>query len=384
MVQYQLALRVLGAGESLDETAHRVAQERIASICEGNSNVDYSGLDEPIQAVVKDMVQLSRALLMASCSGGIEESPALEDYTEGAREHLQHAGLASWVACRCAMEVIQSVTSYGLSPSTRRRSVEKAILALAKDVFPFYKGGVPDESRHPEDESRALDSFLSMLRRSYMFPLNGAETTLPRYVRLKRGTEPIAVVDLLAASIHTGSDLPLAWMKTMPFSTEVIRPLVERCRGCLLDLLKFLGECSFVHIDRANPLLRVQDTRHILKIAGNTDDPKVLAGVAAALLSANFLRVTKAEPIQRLLQVALEVPLATMLFEDYRPQIEGRDSGAFGREIGTVGEVARAVLGTPGKYPFETVCQAANFLVEHQGVHFAPLLHEEKNLGIEC
>ena len=382
MARYQETLQVLVASRSLGEDIPVMVQEEIASFRENNSNVDYAGIDEPLQTVVKDMVQLSRALLMASCDGDIEESPTLENYIEGIREHLQHTGLASWVAYRCAINVIQSVM-IDRPPLTRRRRqpIKKGLLSLAKDIHPFYEEAVPDRSGHSEDESRSLYFLLNRLRRSYTFHTYHVETLFPRYVRMERGTKPVALVDLLVESIHSGSSLPFVWMKSIPFSTEFIRLLVERCRDCLPDLLVFIGECSFVGIGAETPL-RVQDTQRILKIARNTDDPNVLAGVAAALMNASFLRIAESGLVQKILQAAPEAPLATVLFRVHKNWTGDGEQKSFGKEIKTVEQVARGVLNTPEKYAFKTVCLAADFIAEHQHVDFQPLLYEEENLGI--
>ena len=382
MVRYQQTLQVLRAYKSRGEASHRMVQEEIASIREDNSNVDYAGLDEPIQTVVKDMVQLSRALLMAFCNGDIEESPAIEDYIEGIRAHLQDAGFASWVACRCAIRtILQSVMIKGPSLTRGIQTIEKGILSLTKDIRPFYEETMPDRSGHLDGESRSLDFFLDRFIRSYAVHPYHIETLLPRYVRLERGTKPVSLVDLLAESIHSGSSLPFVWMKSIPFSTEFIRLLVERCRDCLPDLLALLGKRSFVGTGVGAPL-RVQDTQRILKIARNTDVPNVLAGVAAALSRASFLRIAESELVQKILQAAPDDTFATVLFRVHKTQIEDRDQKSFAKEIKTVEQVARGVLNTPEKYAFKTVCLAADFIAEHQHVYFQPLLYEEKNLGI--
>jgi len=382
MVRYQQTLQLLVASKNLDKAGYGMVQEEIASIREDNSHIDYTGLDEPIQTVVKDMVQLSRGLLLASCNGEIKESSALEDYIEGTREHLQHAGLASLVACRCAMNMMHSVIINKPSLTRRKRKpIKKGLLSLAKDIRPFYEETVPDTYEHSKDESRSLDFLLDIFRSSYMIHPYHIEAILPRYVRLERGAKPVALVDLLTESIHNGSSLPFVWMDTMPFSIEFIRPLVEKCRDCLPDLLAYLGERSFMVIGVGAPL-RVQDTQRILKIARNTDVPNVLAGVASALLRASFLRIAESELVQKILQAAPDDAFATMLFRVHKTQIEDRDQESFAKEIKTVEQVARGVLNTPEKYAFKTVCLAADFIAEHQHVDFQPLLYEEENLGI--
>ncbi len=381
MARYQQMLHIRGVCRSLDDDSFKKIQGEIASIREDDLNIDYAGLDEPIQTVVKDMVKLSRSLLIASCDGEMEDSPALENYIDVTREHSQHAGLAGWVACHCAMNLVQSVM-IDMFSARSRRPIDKRLLSLAKDMLPFYQRTVSDRPGHSEDESQVMDFLMSRSNRAYrLYPYLG-EVPLKKFMRLERGASPIALVDLLAESIRSGSNLPFAWMKTMPFSSEFIRPLVEKCRDCLPNMLTFLAQCHFVYVRTGNSL-RVQDTQRILKIARKTDDPDVLIGVATALLGSSFLRIAKAELIQKILQAAPETPFAGMLFRKYKTQIEDHDQELFGKEINTVEQIARGVLDTPISYGFQTVCQAADFLAEHQHIGFPPLLNVEEKLGIQ-
>jgi len=381
MARYQQMLQILGVCKILDDDSFKKIQGGIASIREDDLKIDYAGLDEPTQTVVKDMVQLSRSLLIASCDGEMKDSPTLENYIEVTREHLQHAGLAGWVACHCGMNLVQSVMIDRFSARSGR-PIDTMVLSLAKDMLPFYQGTVSDRSGHSEDESQVMDFLISRSNRAYRLYPYRREVPLKKFIRLERGTSPIAVVDLLAESIRSGSSLPFTWMKTMPFSSEFIRPLVEKCRDCLPDMFAFLSQCHFVYVRTGNPL-RVQDTQRILKIARKTDDPDVLIGVATALLCASFLRIAKTELIQKILQAAPETSFASMLFGKYETQIEDHNQELFGKEIKTVEQIARGVLDTPISYGFQTVCQAADFLSEHQHIGFSPLLNEEENLSIQ-
>ena len=129
-------------------------------------------------------------------------------------------------------------------------------------------------------------------------------------------------------------------------------------------------------------MLRVQDTQRILKIARNTDDPNILAGVATVLMNANFLRIAEAELLQKILQTDPEVPFNNLLFRVHKNMIDESGSKSFEKEIKTVYQVSRGVIGAPEKYAFKTVCLAADFIFEHQQLDFQPLLLEEKNIGI--
>jgi hypothetical protein len=384
LIRYQQMLQMLGVYKSLDEIASEAVRQEIASVREDDSDIDYAGLEKSVRIVVKDLIQLSCALLIASCDGE-EEPSAPANYIQGIKEHLQYPGLASWVACRCAVNVMQSsiLADRVTSPQSKTLRVivgREDLLSLARDIRPFYEDTTLDGLDSSKGESKDLDFLLDGFVRPSIIRLHRTET-IPRYVRLEPRVQPVAWVDLLAESIRSGSSLPFEWMKAMSFSTEIIRPLIEKCRDCLPDLLVSLGKYKFVRIGAGAPL-RVQDTQRILKVARNTDDSETLAGVAVALLSASFLRIAEPSLVLKILRAAPKALLASVLFGIYRTQIEGREPDSFGKEIRTVEEVAEGVLNVPSEYTFRTVCQAADFLAEHKQVSFPPLLHEEGKLEI--
>lgn len=384
MVRYQQMLKVIGVCRISDEAGFKAIQEELASISKEDFDADYTGLDESFQIMIKDIVQLSRALLVACCGddeGG--KSNALKEYVNRMREYLQHTGLASWVACRCAVNVIEGmiVGEFDLSPLGRFESIigRNDLLSLAKDIRPFYEDSTGSDSRSSKDESGALDFLMNSMTHPFSIRWSRFES-IPRYIRLEAGRKPIALVDILADSIHQNHDLSFEWMKTMIFSTEVIRPLIEKCRDCLPDLLNVLGKYRFVHAQ--GRLLRVQDTQRVLKIARGTDDTNTLAGVASALVSAGFLHIAETELILKLLRVDSNNLFASAIFTRNRVLTEERDPDSLTKEIGLIEKVARGILSKPQAYPFQTICQASNFLAEHRRVELPSLLQEEEGLEI--
>jgi len=273
------------------------------------------------------------------------------------------------------------VGEFGLTPLGRLEStiVGNNMLSLAAEIRTFYEDSTASDSRSSGSESESLDFFMKAFAHPHFIRRSRFES-IPRFVRLEVGEKPVALVAILADSIRYGHNLPFEWMKTMLLSTEIIRPLVEKCRDFLPDLLNMLGKYRFVYAP--SKLLRVQDTQRILKIARGTDDPNTLAGIATALVSAGFLRIAETELILRLLQVDSNILLASVLFKINKVLTEDRDMASLTKEIGLIEKVARGVLGKPEVYPFQIVCQASDFLAEHSRVELPPLLQEEERLGI--
>jgi len=258
----------------------------------------------------------------------------------------------------------------------RKESIlnREAIQGLIRDISPFY-GYL---SNNP----------LSTLRREILdFPRgrfsNYQVEIIPKSVRLKFGKKPVELVEILANNINHGQKLPFEWMKTMQFSNKLIRPLIEKCKGRLINLLKFLGKHCFVN-ESVKPLL-VQDTQKILKIARNSNDHEILTGVTVALANANFLRIAEATLILKLLQTNSDPDssFACTLFKLSNELTEGHDLDSSTKEIELIEEVIKGVFDKPKKYPFKTVCQVANFFAEHKRIDLPPLLDEEKKLGIK-
>ena len=381
LVRYQQMIQMLGVCRSLGEVSYELMQKEIIAVREDDLEVDYTGLEEPVRTTVRDLIRLSHSLLITSCSNEGEASSA--DYIQGARTHLQHPGLASWVACQGLASIAQSIVFSDIAgrPGSEMLHLtisKEDLLSLARGIRPFYES-LPSNGSDISKESDDLDFLLNRFRHRMIRSYRTDAT--PEYVRLESGIQPVALVDLLAESVRSGSELPYEWLRTMPLSTEVIRSLVEHCRDCLPDLLASLGKRQFTRTGRGVPL-RVQDTQRILKIARNTEDPEIITGVAIVLLNASYLRIAKPNLILKILHAAPNTLLGSTLFSVYEVQAEDRDPDSFSKEIKTVEDVAKGILDNPNCYAFQTVCQAASFLAERIQVLFPPLLHEEENLGI--
>lgn len=382
LVRYQQMVQVLGACRILGDAGYELAQKEIMAVREDDLEVDYTGLEDPVRTTVKDLIQLSHSLLTTSCN--YENESPLADYIQATRTHLRHPGLASWVACHGLASIAQSIVfsdSVGRPRSERLQLTisKEDLLSLVGDIRPFYESPPSNESDILK-ESDALGFLLDRFCQRHM--IRPYQTgAIPEYVRLESGIQPVALVDLLTESVRSGIELPYGWLETMPLSTEVIHPLVERCKDCLPDLLASLGKRHFTNVGSGTPL-RVQDTQRILKTARNTEDPRILAGVAVALLNARFLRIAEPSLILKIIRATPKDLFASVLFRTHRTQIEDRDPDSFGKEIRTVEEIAKGVLDAPGEYTFQTVCQAADFLAEHKQISFPPLLEEEENLEI--
>jgi hypothetical protein len=390
LVHYHQILNFVASGQSAvpPKQVDRWAQ----LIGAGTSDTDFAGLEEPIRSLVESLLELSHELLIATVKDEPEVGTALKHYAQSIQEHLSLPGLASWLACRSGMNILQAFLTGSVlrrrEPETNLFSLianEKQFLSLMEALRFFYVDPTSKTNGAIEGPFTFFDFYMRPLS-PYYLPFS-RHSDVPKYVRLEAKGKLVAVVDLLAARVSGQRDLPFKWMEDIPFTAEIIRPLVERCRDHLPNLLVALSKLHFVNIN-AGRRLRVQDTQRILKIARNTDDANILTGALIALSHAKFLRIAKPELILRLIGVdSTKADFATSLFR-YGHMIQEsphdeRGPDAILEETEVVRTVAKEVLASPEDYAFRVICAAAEFLGEYDKISLPPLLSEEVQFGIE-
>lgn len=357
----------------------------------GTSDTDFAGLEEPIRSLVESLLELSHELLIAMVSEDESEvETALKHHAQSIQEHLSRPGLASWLACRSGMNILQAFARSVFRSRTETNPFslianEKQSLSLIEALRRFYVDPTSKTSVAIEGPSTFFNVHMGPLY-PYYLPFS-RRSDVPKYIRLEANGKLVAVVDLLSASVCDQRDLPFKWLEDVPFTAEIIRPLIERCRDCLPSLLVALNELHFVNINVGRPL-RVQDTQRILKIARNTDDANILTGALIALSHAKFLRIAKPGLILRLIGVdSTKADFATSLFRYGRVIQESphdeRSPDAILEETDVVRTVAREVLASPEDYAFQVICAAAEFLGEYDKISLPPLLSDEAQFGIE-
>ncbi len=375
LFQYHRALRIIGVSRMDDDTIFDYKD--IQKICEEKTDLDYSGLDEPIRTILPNLIRLSRSLLLASSNGGIDNSTALAKYISYLRNNLEYPGLASWLVCKCAIDVIHSMDIDITSPS---ETSQESIL-LAEDIQPFYEGGQPYTSDDQKHNSKFLNFLLfQRSRRSYIYRSNRLNFLSPKFIRLENKSELVSIEDIIASCVRSGRSLPFTWIMNSRINIG-LRPLIEQCKDCLPELLEFLGKCEFGNVGMGGSL-RVQDTQRILKIARNTEDPAILSGVSVALMVAKFLRLAEVDLIAKILQAKPSARFSRTLFDIYDFSIEDRNPSLFSKELLTIEQLAKRIFSSPEDYSFYDICRATNFLAERNPTDYPPLLSEESNFGI--
>ncbi len=141
-------------------------------------------------------------------------------------------------------------------------------------------------------------------------------------------------------------------------------------------LLVSLSERYIESYTDSAPLL-TSDVQRILRIARNTNDPKLLSGALIALSSSKFLRLAGPQLTLKMIRADLtKADFAVPLFN-----LENRDNElADTKEI--IKEIAIGILESPKDYALKVILAATNYLAQYAPVNFSPLLSMENELKL--
>ena len=273
------------------------------------------------------------------------------------RVHLEDAGLAGWVASRCALEILHGLGSEIGSANQElfRRIVEE------------------------------LNELYDLARLPYIYMIRRMLVGVPSKMRLIRGERPVALdrifVRWLTGRLGPAEQEACGWAAGLPLLPAItVKGLVEACRDELPKLLKFLGDRRVVGLPyRAR--LRVQDTQRILKICRESEDPEILRGAATVLVVATFAGIAEPELIAKLLAAAPFSQLCGWTFGTTREGPGEGDTGRRDREWRLSRAVAGLVLRDAERYPFRIVSSAAAFVAEIDASGSTPLFEERPDLA---
>ena len=284
-----------------------------------------------------------------------------EQYIDSIVCHLRDPGISSWVACRCAVDIVERRGgAWPLSVGDRR------IDDLVELVSGFY-----DANNGPRSFRR--------------FPLRW-QFNMPLSVRLSHHASPVPLPDIVAEMIRgtLGKDAEsmCSWIKDIPLAAVLIKPLVEGCRDHIVELLEFVGDRKLVGFVGGRRL-RVHQTQRILRACRETDERNVLRGAGTVLVQAAFERIAEPEVIAKILAVAPSSPLVFHVFRIVGDSVGGGRRSRKDPEIPLSSKVGRLILSRPQEFPSAVVIQAAAFVAETEALDNAPLFEEFPSLAEE-
>ena len=284
-------------------------------------------------------------------------------YVQAINAHLSDPGLSAWIACRCAIEIVEGTT---LSLLRRWPESREAIRAMKHAILELYDYGDGDD-RHRWHHR-------SLLR--YGMPLA---------LRMTRGGRPIRLDQVVSESVLgrlSGDMRSLSrWLEEVPIPTLLIRPLVEAFRDDAVRLLRVVGDRGMGGV-LYGPGLMVQDIQRILKICRNTDDPKVLRGASSVLATSAFAKIAEPELVVKMMSAGPGTLLVARVLHSARRSGARREVSSAERELSRA--VARLIVDNPEGRPFRVVNRAVTYIADRNARGWTPLFEEYSDLlGVE-
>ena len=321
-------------------------------------------LPREVEECLRELIELSDRVVECQLGGGDSEiKRAVLDYIEAVRGRLEGPGISSWIACRCAIGILQGSN---LATLHRLNVAQGVIDDLRREVMVFYDS----------DDIRAFSAW--HYHELWVFGV-------PFGIRPSQGDAPRPLVSLIADAIRGHGELEesgyCSYVDDIPIPRMLLRSLVDSVRDDTAGLLRFVGarEVTGRIVGRR---LKVQDTRRILKICRNTDDGDTLRGAAAMLSNAKFARIVEPKLLVKIMGAAPASQLVNRVFGDRDARSEGRRMEA--DEVRLAQEASRLVLERSTEFPFRVVNCAAVFAREVD-VHGSTPLFEARGdlLGLE-
>ena len=343
---------------SVEALAESVACEPATELC-----CDYGesgSLPLEVEQCVGDLISTSEALLVQFSRGKAKEvRRSWEAYLQRITQCIDEPGLVGWIGARCAAEL-----SYVPPPAFRQLRSDAVVRNLYEEVRKFY----------PRGESRFAAS---------PYYVEGLGVGVPRTIRINQGGTLLPIQEVIAELAllkkKTEGQQDWAWLQDLPVPAPLLSSIVEMCREEMEALLRFLGSHTAAVNERyyGGRRLRVQDTRRILKICRETNEPLVLRGAAVTLSCAKFSRVADTEVILKVLSVAPRSRLVRQVF-DAGENVRGYERGSELESLAK--EIANKIINRPGRYPFHLVNRAAAYLTEVQATRSKPLFKQWPDL----
>lgn len=361
------AIRVLlSSGEKSNAFRIRDVKDYLGDVEERDDTKLYwdNGLDEPlapeIERTLRDLIRASNGVVAALCG---EDQAAIRNavlmYIDTVRAHLLEAGIAGWIACRCAVEMLDESNIVAVQ---QMNVVPSAIDDMRREAVAYY-------------DSDDIRSF-AWWHYHELWLLG-----MPLGVRASRGgaLRPLeaAIADVIRGQAQLAGERGDGWLEDISIPRVLLRPLADAFHDEPTELLRFLGRRD-VTGQLVGRRLMVQGTRRILKICRNTDDMDTLRGAAMMLANATFGRITEAELLVKVLAAAPGSELVDRVFGRRRANSEGRRMEA--HELELAQEAARLILQAPEERPFHIVNRAAVFLRETNSGGSTPLFEAHGDL----
>jgi hypothetical protein len=351
------------------------------------SEVKLGGLNKPTQVVLTRLINVSKGMLDTLLSPDGDLEGALQAYISTLSMYMERHGVVSWLAYRCAIDLVRSLSGFSYSqrelPIGKKGIIQDFIrkttegMRFVTTLRSLYTGEVSDVTKMRGDIRKDLYPLFNPSGR-----LIGGQLP-PRYIRVKSKGELVAVVDFLADYICRNKKFPFPWMRHMRLDPSSIPTLLKKCKGRINKLLIGLADFSFIMSEVEKPLPE-RTSLQVAKIVRSENDIKLLHGALRVVSSSTSIKRFSPETLLKILRSDKKGTLfSTRIFSYMRAnnvydQTKKKDP----TEIALRFDIANRILESPNDYASATISSAATFVIENSPVTLPPLKNEEEQLGI--
>jgi hypothetical protein len=357
-------------------------QSDIAKIKEGS----FVSLDPLIVSVIQDMIEVFHITLSTLEKVKEEEIlNILSGYKVKIVQHLRQPGLAGWVAFQCVLILLRAII---LSKFESQRDARLNLGSLINqdpdwqmivNELKILHTGLVNSSETVIYDSESLSFLLTELSPYYYY-----QNPTPQFIRVEPNGKICAIIELLIDYVCFHKELPFDWIKYIPFTSKIIRPLVDGClakhKDSLPQLLTLFSELHFIHFGLAEPL-KASSMNRILKVVRDTNNPNILSGALVALSTSKFIKTAGSSLIIKLISANFNQASLACKILFAQPTIKQDNENFKQDEI--IKGVAKSILAKPESYSLKIVCTAARYLAEHELISLPALLLQEKKLGLQ-
>jgi hypothetical protein len=303
--------------------------------------LSFSGLDESLASAVDSLVCSARQVVESFAAADQKDiKEALVAYAEVIMHCLQQPMITGCLAARCFFGLGDL---YYAVPRLAIRELELAKLDSVRAAVGEIVG------------RGSLRTLSSRLRRSIL--MTGFSTgVIPLAIRVKAGEPPVPLIELLSPIVAGHSWEGIDFLRQIPFSTNLLRPLVDRYSHDMVSVLKVVSQLKWRDVGQG-PSLRTGSVQRILSIARKTSDEEILRGALIAVSTSRFSKLAGDSLILKMMAAEGGKCLVGRL-------VFGDNLKAFktGEATGSVREdLATKIFRDPRDYSFAIVRAAASF-----------------------
>ncbi|HEX8396353.1 MAG TPA: hypothetical protein VF644_02835 [Pyrinomonadaceae bacterium] len=347
---------------------------------------DYIGLDGEMRDLLKQFNESLYNLLISLDKDRKVTIKALFAYINLIKHFLGIPGLLNWFACKTAINLLQ-IKYYQRSAWRTSRSNNiglddywrnDVVKELWEQTQIFYSFKTPISTSSFERQI----NHIGYVRSGLYYREQQIKNPHPLKILINEKKQAINVIDVMYEHICNGTNLPYEWFGRISWSLNIVRPLIERCKDCLSDALRFLSNIQFnaYSLKVTSKPLKIQDIQKILKLVRNSDDSAIHLGALISLTHSNFLNVVTIEDLLEMIAaVSNKSRFATNLFNS-AANPESKDVVPHAILI----EVAKKIIENPDKFSDDVCRTVATFLADNSSISLPPLLTFEENLGLQA